>query len=126
MLIRMKNFVNETVEGKDISVHWEESEMISKLKLGMAQRKNFYLLFKESIINAVKYAGARNISVALLVHNKMVSLKIIDDGRGFSFETIRQGNGIKNIKQRALLLNGNASIDSAPGKGTMVHLQFRH
>jgi ligand-binding sensor domain-containing protein len=126
MLIRMKNFVNENVEGKDISVHWEESEMISKLKLGMAQRKNFYLLFKEAIINAVKYADARNISVALSVHNKMVSLKIIDDGRGFSFETIRQGNGIKNIKHRALLLNGNASIDSVPGKGTMVYLQFRH
>jgi signal transduction histidine kinase/ligand-binding sensor domain-containing protein len=126
MLIRMKNFVNETVEGKEVAVHWQESEMIARLKLGMAERKNFYLLFKEAIINAVKYANAKNISVQISIDNKIVSLKVSDDGKGFSFESIKPGNGIKNMKQRALLLNGEATINSSPGKGTTVHVQFRH
>lgn len=125
MLIRMKNFVNETVEGKDIAVHWEESEMISKLRLGMPQRKNLYLLFKEVIINAVKYADAKNISVQLAAQNKMLYLTIKDDGKGFSFELIKPGNGIKNIKHRAVLLNGSAEIESSPDNGTTVRVAFK-
>ena len=92
----------------------------------MDERKNLYLLFKETIINAAKYAEAKNIYVQLSAQNRKVFLKITDDGKGFSFESVKPGNGIKNIRQRANLLNGQISIESSPGNGTSVQLEFLH
>jgi len=34
------------------------------------------------------------------------------------------GNGLNNMKRRAELLKGKLSIDSQPGKGTSVELNF--
>ena len=126
MLARMKTFVNETVDGKDITIHWLEDEAIKSLKLEMMQRKNFYLLFKEAFINAVKYSFAKNIRIELGARHNVVFLQVIDDGKGFCIETTRQGNGLKNMKQRALLLGGKTVVESDPGKGTSVMVQFRH
>jgi ligand-binding sensor domain-containing protein/two-component sensor histidine kinase len=126
MLIRMKNFVNEIVEGKEITVHWEEDVSVAGLKLGMDERKNFYLLFKEAVINAVKYSEAKNIKVGISMQGKVVQLQVIDDGKGFDFEKIKAGNGIKNIRHRAIQLHGQADIISSPGKGTSVSVEFNH
>jgi ligand-binding sensor domain-containing protein/two-component sensor histidine kinase len=126
MLSRMKTFVNENVEGRDIDIHWQQSESIGSLRLGMMQRKNFYLLFKEAIINAVKYADANAISVEIAANGKIVSLSITDDGKGFNFDDIKPGNGIKNIRHRAIQLNGIALIESSPGKGTKVFVEFKN
>lgn len=126
MLVRMKNYVNEVFESGNTTVHWEQSKNLSSLKLTMEERKNLYLLFKESITNAAKYAVAKNIFVQLSVQNRKVFLQITDDGNGFNPDTVKQGNGIKNMKHRARLLNGNLMIDSFPGKGTTVQLEFVH
>jgi len=124
LLERMKTFVNETVEGKDVAIHWQQSEVIQSLKLEMVQRKNFYLIFKEAFINAVKYAQAKKIFIEFSVQHNKVFLKIRDDGKGFSDEAIRPGNGIKNIKHRATQLGGKAIITSNPGEGTSIAVQF--
>ena len=92
----------------------------------MDERKNLYLLFKETITNAAKYAEAKNIYVQLSAHNRKVFLKITDDGKGFCFDSIKPGNGIKNMRQRAKQLNGHISIESSSGKGTSVQLEFVH
>ncbi len=124
MLVRMKNYANEICETTNCAVNWNDNGNITSLKLSMSQRKNFYLLFKEAITNAAKYSGAKNITVQLSAGSKLISLKVIDDGKGFSFESIKPGNGIKNIRHRAKLLNGTATIESFPGKGTTVYVQF--
>ncbi|MES2774439.1 MAG: two-component regulator propeller domain-containing protein [Bacteroidota bacterium] len=124
ILIRMKTFATEMAEGKDILIQWEEASQMAGLKLGMLQRKNLYLLFKEAMTNAIKYADASNIIVQLYCHNKMVSLTIADDGIGFNMDDPKRGNGIKNMRQRALSLHGTVAIQSAPGKGTTVKVAF--
>jgi signal transduction histidine kinase len=126
MLVRMKNYVNEVFESSNTLVHWEQTKNLSSLKLSMDERKNLYLLFKETITNAAKYAEAKNIYVELSSQNKKVFLKITDDGKGFSFESVKPGNGIKNMKHRARLLNGHINIESSPGNGTSVQLEFLH
>jgi ligand-binding sensor domain-containing protein/signal transduction histidine kinase len=125
MLMRMKTFVNETVEGRGIEIHWHEGEGLKTLKLEMSQRKNFYLLFKEAFINSFKYASPENIDITLDVQHNTVFLEVKDDGKGFCMDTAKPGNGIRNMKQRALLLGGKTILQSAPGKGTLVSVSFR-
>ena len=53
----------------------------------------------------------------------MITLMIKDDGRGFKLEDTR-GNGLVNMKKRAMEIKGVLTIDSLPGKGTSVKLVF--
>ncbi|MFL5300128.1 MAG: sensor histidine kinase, partial [Anaeromyxobacteraceae bacterium] len=54
-------------------------------------------------------------------------IEIEDDGQGFDpargGDTSRPHYGIMGIAERAELLGGRASVDSAPGKGTRVEVR---
>ncbi len=49
-------------------------------------------------------------------------LEIDDDGRGFDPASVRRGDGLTNLEQRAAALGGKATIESAPDQGTTVRL----
>ena len=55
-------------------------------------------------------------------------LNVRDDGRGFDVESVddayaQKGSlGLLNMKERAELCHGKLTIDSKPGKGTLVSL----
>jgi signal transduction histidine kinase len=124
MLLRMKTYVNEIFEAKDTAVHWQVPEAVEYVKLDMTQRKNFYLVFKEVVTNAAKYSHAKNIFICLSVGGKTVSLHVKDDGAGFDKQQVRQGNGLKNIQQRAALLKGRVSVETCINRGTAIAFQF--
>ncbi len=83
---------------------------------------HLYRIIQESIQNAIKHANATEIDVQLLSSNEQISLLISDNGKGFQFnhETLMQGNGISNMKDRTALLGGTIHIHSTPGKGTEI------
>ena len=120
---RMERFAYEICSSKNIVVTIELNEL-EKVKLTMEQRKNFYLLFKEAINNAVKYSGTEKVEVAVAMQNKQVTLLVRDYGKGFDPETTGRGNGLDNMKNRAVELNGKLSIASEKEKGTTVQLTF--
>ena len=124
ILVRMKNYSMESGEAKDIHIIWNEQGDLTRLKLSMEQRKNFYLLFKEVINNAVKHSKAKTIHIDLNATHHLVRLTITDDGTGFDTHAITSGNGLKNIRLRAASLKGEIKIESANGKGTSVQIQF--
>jgi len=124
IVVRMKNYSSEISEAKDILVHWNESGKLSHVRMTMEQRKNFYLLFKEVINNAIKHSRAKNIFISLIARSSEIQLRIKDDGIGFAMGDIHAGNGLKNIKRRADTLNGNLEISSLPGTGTDITLKF--
>jgi two-component system sensor histidine kinase UhpB len=51
-----------------------------------------------------------------------VELKVVDDGRGFAFDQSERGLGIAGMRERALLVGGELTIESRPGQGTTVRL----
>ena len=124
MLLRMKNYALEVAEAKDIILQWVQSGKLEQLKLSMEQRKNFYLIFKEAINNAVKHAGAHNLEVNLDVTGSKIRMQVRDDGHGFDSSHPVAGNGLKNMQRRAAQLRGQVSITSEKNKGTTVQLQF--
>ncbi len=54
-----------------------------------------------------------------------VFFTIEDNGIGFDVNSQRKGIGINNILRRAEMYNGVVEIDSAPGKGCKIHIQFK-
>jgi two-component system sensor histidine kinase UhpB len=51
-----------------------------------------------------------------------VVLEVGDDGRGFAFDRSEQGLGIGGMRERALLVGGELTIESRPDHGTTVRL----
>ena len=53
-------------------------------------------------------------------------LEIRDDGKGFSVAekladgSVKSGLGLKRLRERAQLSSGALTIDSAPGRGTVI------
>jgi signal transduction histidine kinase len=62
---------------------------------GMEQRKNLYLIFKETINNAARHSGCKNVRVDFYSSGNNLHLKITDDGKGFDTDVKSQGNGLR-------------------------------
>lgn len=87
-----------------------------------------FAIIEEAVNNARKHAQATHIWVRLAVQNDMFLAQVADNGRGFDVEAVessygsRGSLGLINLKERAQLVGGNISIESAPGQGTKVTL----
>ncbi len=115
---RMQRFLYEMCSSKNIS-HQFDGELLQTLKLNTEQKKALYLIFKEAVNNALKYASPQHIHVSIAKQQTMVELKIVDDGKGFDVASDKKGNGLANMQNRAKELGGKTTIISG-GKGTTV------
>lgn len=122
VLVRMKEFASEICEPLNIQYEFEEEGDLSNVKLDINTRKDFYLIFKESINNAAKYSECQRIIVRMSYTMRGLKLLIYDDGKGFDPDERRSGNGLKNMKHRAEVIHGELTIQSKPGNGTQITL----
>lgn len=82
-----------------------------------------YRIAQESISNITKYAQATNVIVQISQNNNVLNLTIEDDGIGFDKSEIVYGLGLKNIQNRAQLINGTVEIASNKGEGTTINVE---
>ncbi len=82
-----------------------------------------YRVAQEALSNATRHSGAGRIEVRLRrPAGGGVALDVTDDGRGFAFDESEGGLGIAGMRERALLVGGELTIESRPGRGTTVRL----
>ncbi|GAA4405777.1 hypothetical protein GCM10023187_24530 [Nibrella viscosa] len=125
VVTRMREFGLKMAEARDIRFMMDVSDKFHSTRLNVEQRRNLYLIFKESLNNAVKYADCTTINVFLTVVGKHLKLVIEDNGRGFDPKTVRQGNGLQNLQKRANEIKGQLTLQAAPGAGTRIELLTR-
>src|SRR5471030_723134 len=112
----MEYLAGELLSAKDILLQFDVDENIKKVKLPMDKRKNFYLIYKEAINNACKYAGSTNVSVSIAEKDRNLVMIITDNGKGFDVvKNSLGGNGLKNMKARANEIGAKFEITSWPG-----------
>jgi two-component system, NarL family, sensor histidine kinase UhpB len=81
-----------------------------------------YRVAQEALTNAARHSEARRVGVSLRRAGDGVELEVADDGRGFAFEQSERGLGIGGMRERALLIGAELTIESRPGHGTTVRL----
>jgi two-component system sensor histidine kinase UhpB len=82
-----------------------------------------YRVAQEALSNAARHSGAERISVLLRRREDSgVTLEVADNGCGFAFDESEGGLGIGGMRERALLIGGELTIESRPGHGTTVRL----
>jgi signal transduction histidine kinase len=84
----------------------------------------FYRVAQEGLHNIAKHAGATSVHLTLSSSEEKCTLRIEDNGQGFDPSEAKGKNalGLISMRERARLVNGNFTIRSEYGKGTMLEV----
>jgi signal transduction histidine kinase len=75
---------------------------------------------QESLTNAIRHAEATNLWIELEWDGDHYLLTMRDDGRGA--QSVREGHGLRGVRERAARLGGSLEIDTQPGNGFRVRV----
>lgn len=111
---------------------FEFDPQLESIKFTKEQEICIYRIVQEGVNNALKYSNASQIKVTFyILSDELVSLLIEDNGKGFKQDKIigfyqkrTINNGLKNMIERAALINSKLHIDSKVGEGTKISLSI--
>ena len=83
---------------------------------------SLFRVLQQALQNAVKHSGARHFRVELVGTPEELCLTVADSGVGFDWQAAinQQGLGLISMRERIQLVQGEFTIDSAPGHGTTI------
>ncbi len=81
-----------------------------------------YRVAQEALSNAAQHSEAAEIQVRADHGEDGIELTVTDDGHGFTFDQATRGLGIGGMRERALLVGGDLTVESRPDFGTRVRL----
>jgi signal transduction histidine kinase len=84
-----------------------------------------YRILHELVSNALKHAQAKSILVQIVREPDSIALTVSDDGCGFEPEAEAKGMGLANIRARVESYKGNLDINTSPGEGAEIHVEFK-
>lgn len=79
-----------------------------------------YRVAQEALTNALRHSGGSEAIVSLRQAGSHVVLSVADDGRGAGAQ-VREG-GLRGMRERAMLIDAELTIDSVGGRGTRIVL----
>lgn len=122
--IRITNFIDQAklaTQGISFDFAIEKNVNVSH-EFSSLEGMNIYRIIQEAVNNAIKYANASQIKILLQQEENKMIFSISDNGIGFSETEIELGNGLNNMKKRALELKAELKIEAEKGIGTMVSI----
>ncbi|TXK73210.1 response regulator [Paenibacillus sp. N3.4] len=81
-------------------------------------KMTFFRCLQESLTNAVRHGQSTEITVSLQFEQRNTRLEVKDNGKGM--EKWQDGFGLNAMKERAMNLQGQVSVFTEPGEGTLV------
>lgn len=98
-------------------IHFSLSHHGIEKRLEYKLEHTVFRITQELINNTLKYAGANNVTLELLVRDDSFVVLYEDDGKGFDIQKIKRGYGLNNVENRATAMGGFAEWDTRPGNG---------
>lgn len=121
----VNNFINKLAAFSRVRVNF--SSNLQEKRFDSDVEVILYRVVCEIVNNSLKHAQAEHINLCLLqTAVDEISIIFEDDGVGFVPEEVLNnpdgGMGMSNIFSRIDSLKGEVDIDSAPGRGTRIHI----
>jgi signal transduction histidine kinase len=120
---RMREFAAEIFELKGIDYNFKV-DIKDDLALTPEQRKNLFLIFKESVNNAAKYSEAGLVEISLEQRGHKLVMRVKDNGLGFDELVVHEGNGLRNLRERTKELKGDIRLKSTLNEGTLIEVEM--
>jgi signal transduction histidine kinase len=117
--VALERLVQTFKEATGISVEFQSQ--LGEQRLPSEVETTLYRIVQESLTNVAKHAGARRVSILLVLRPGVVSALIEDDGHGFTEDDEgRGGIGLSGMRERLALLDGRLTVESGRGTGTSL------
>ena len=123
--VRFKNFVFKLRDAYS-AIHFEiREEGCAEKKLPYKEALHLIRILQEAAGNAARHADCTRVICQKIMEDDSILFSITDDGKGFFpvDESNLQGNGIFNMRQRAVESNFGFVLDSEPGKGCRIEVR---
>jgi signal transduction histidine kinase/Tfp pilus assembly protein PilF len=121
---RLYNYIENAKLAQEQTKFSFNVELNSKFQLNSIQGVSIYRIVQEAINNAMKYAAATNVSLNISETDDVLMISIKDDGIGFNIAEIDLGNGLENMRNRALSINAGFDIHSSLNEGTEIVMEI--
>ncbi len=81
-----------------------------------------FRIIQSSLTNVARHAGVKEVAVRVSADRDRLNIRIEDKGRGFDSTKLVPGRstGLDGMRERAALLGGSFTVDTAPGAGTTI------
>ncbi len=116
--LRLREYAQPLFDAQHI--HLTLDVPTTDVPMSMDVRRNLYLIGKEAINNAAKYAQATEVTIRFSQVAGQLSVLIEDNGRGFDPAQPSDRTGQQSMQARAEAIGGRLSVESSPGQGTRV------
>ncbi|MFV0605133.1 MAG: ATP-binding protein [Niabella sp.] len=123
---RMANFIEKAKQSHPnihIPVFIDDGISKNTVFTGV-QGLNIFRIVQEAVNNTFKHADASEITIAVTKNENNIHFKIKDNGKGFEEMDIEPGNGLMNIRKRALDLGSELKVQSEQGNGTTIEFNI--
>ena len=118
---KVRSFVQEMIAAKNIKLIFDLQIPDSQI-LSVEVQRNIFLIFKEAINNINKYSEASEVKIIVRKQDNWLMLQISDNGLGFEMDEENEGNGLKNMQNRAEQLGGTFELKSDNGTRIRIAL----
>ena len=81
-----------------------------------------YCIIKEVLYNIQKHSRASLVTINSQTNQQNTTIQVIDNGIGFDPHNVKSGSGLQGIIERSHLINGQLTIDTDLGRGTVIQL----
>ncbi|GEM_PF-5538065 len=122
LINRMKDAASLLLAGTPYTFE-THGDLPDEWPLDMNMRRHNYLIFKESLHNIVRHASATEVHIKLLMEHGILHCSVEDNGKGFEEANIREGHGLRNMRERAKEIQ--ALLEITHHRGTRVAWQCR-
>jgi signal transduction histidine kinase len=115
-------YAERTLQSRGVSVRCEFGDLP---RLAPEVETALFRMCQEAISNVARHAQATAVLVQVGAEGGEVVIELEDDGKGFDLAKVGEGRarrpwGLMGIRERAEILGGTATVESAPGQGTRV------
>jgi signal transduction histidine kinase len=103
----------------DVAIQWSE-------RLPGEIETALYRIVQEALTNIARHAQAKSVSILIEKRGNSIRAIVEDDGIGFD-PSVQRGErhlGLLGMRERAELLGGALTIESAPGHGTSIFIEI--
>jgi signal transduction histidine kinase len=108
-----------TLLSVDLTVDGEDPQSLTA-----EQRRHVLSIVREALTNISRHAQAKRVLVRLQWGLDSLRLRIADDGIGMTdLPKDGRGQGLRNMRERTMLLGGKLTISGQPGRGVVVDLE---
>ena len=111
--------------GKRSGIKTEFFTLESAIEIPRAIATGLFRIYQESITNIARHAEATEVMVELFVEDKVVTMAISDNGKGFDVTNIgrKKTLGVLGMQERTVMMGGTFRIKRNPAKGMKVEVQ---